>query len=132
MKDNKTIIEQLTDKLIPFYRATDGMETPDAANPAISDEYLKQFGVKRLTGIRNAIDEETPIETPIDYALLKEGLLGAHNNHTMQYFVCEKDGIEFLLFIEWGIWSFGIWAWQQQVGLFNPDLDKIFPERRNY
>ena len=75
-------------------------------NPSLDDDYLKQFGISRLTSLRNTADESRPLQTELDKAQVAAGHVGC-NDSSLQDFVCIKDGLQFLVFISGGIWSLG-------------------------
>lgn len=82
----------------------DGYESIDDEK---DEKFLKEHGIKRLTNLRDSIDTEHEPMTDIDKMMKKNGLLGNINNSAMQDFVCEKDGIQFLVFTWLGIWMTG-------------------------
>ena len=68
--------------------------------PALDDAFLKQFGIKRLTGLRDTC------ETALDRAQFDAGHIVC-NDSAMRDFVCEKDGLQFGVFIYAGVWALG-------------------------
>ena len=75
-----------------------------------ADLFLKQFGIRRLTELRDSYkveEEEDPQKlTALDEAMGRSNFAGV-NNTAVQDFVIEKNGIQMYIFIEYGIWYVG-------------------------
>lgn len=75
-----------------------------------ADLFLKQFGIRRLTELRDSYkveEEEDPQKlTALDEAMGRSNFAGV-NNAAVQDFVIEKNGIQMYIFIEYGIWYVG-------------------------
>lgn len=71
------------------------------------DRYLAQFGIRRITKTRNTADFIPDTEkTDLDRAKEKAGFTGCNDSY-LQDFVCEKDGVQFNVFIFYGVWQVG-------------------------
>ena len=75
-----------------------------------ADLFLKQFGIRRLTELRDSYkveEEEDPQKlTALDEAMGRSNFAGV-NSTAVQDFVVEKNGIQMYIFIEYGIWYVG-------------------------
>lgn len=91
-------------KVLSLYVALDGREcTFDTRD----DAFLAQFGIRRLTGLRDSYKQDHTDQTRYDKAMDEAGLTGAINSCSVQDFIIEKDGIQMSVFVEWGIWAVG-------------------------
>lgn len=70
---------------------------------ARDDRFLGQFGIKRLTAIRDGVDGYT--ETAFDRATTEAGL--SRGNDTEDEFIIEKDGVQMLVALHAGVWMVG-------------------------
>ena len=76
-------------------------------NEKKDDDFLAQFGIRRITGLRDSRDTSHKDATAIDRLLESKGLTGMVNDSALQDFVVEKDGVQTLVFVHWGIWAVG-------------------------
>ena len=71
------------------------------------DLYLSQFGIRRITPVRNTADIIPDDEkSDLDRAKEKAGFTGCNDSY-LQDFVCEKNGVQFNVFIFYGVWQVG-------------------------
>lgn len=97
--------EQYIQKALSITEALDGHKC-DFGPKDIA--FLKQFGIRHVTGIRNSSEGNLNKNSPaIDRELAQIGFFGAVNSCSLQDFVIEKDGLQMLVSIEWGAWSVG-------------------------
>ena len=61
-------------------------------------EFLKQFGIRPVSGLHDSNDESHWQETPWDRAIFREGLSDC-NNESENCYVAEKDGLQFCIFM---------------------------------
>lgn len=66
------------------------------------DEFLKQFGIQRLTPIRKGVDGHH--DTEFDEAAEMHGLI--RHDHQDE-FIVEKDGVQVLVYLDGGVWMTG-------------------------
>lgn len=66
------------------------------------DEFLKQFGIQRLTPIRKGVDGHH--DTEFDEAAEMHGLV--RHDHQDE-FIVEKDGVQVLVYLDGGVWMTG-------------------------
>ena len=86
------------------YAALDGRE--DDFGPK-GDAFLRQFGIRRLTGLRDSWKDDHAEETDLDRAIRRQGLTGCVNDTDILDFVIEKNGVQMYVYIQWGIWNVG-------------------------
>ena len=72
-----------------------------------ADLFLKQFGIRRLTELRDSYKSDHKNETDLDMAIERAGRTGCVNDTGLQDFVIEKNGMQLFVFIQYGIWSVG-------------------------
>lgn len=72
-----------------------------------ADLFLKQFGIRRLTELRDSYKSDHKNETDLDMAIERAGRTGCVNDTGLQDFVIEKNGMQLYVFIQYGIWSVG-------------------------
>lgn len=72
---------------------------------ARDDRFLAQFGIKRLTAVRDAFGSHT--ETAFDRAVFEEMVGLGRGNDTEDEFIIEKDGVQMLVARHAGVWLVG-------------------------
>ena len=74
----------------------------------IDHEYLKQFGITAVTGLRKTAEKqpEKCMTNDLDRYHVQYDLLGC-NSDTLEDFVCRKDDLYFSIFTNYGQWFVG-------------------------
>lgn len=70
------------------------------------NRYLRQFGIKVLTGMREADDARLNPETELDRMKRAAGHVG-YNDSSVVDFVCEKNDLMFSIVVAYGQWFLG-------------------------